>query len=84
MHLQIIDISWTPVRNNTHRDYLFLTYGPSSRMEYPSSWSERMELWENTIPNILGSNEEEWKSDKSIDIENESKPLDETPDLSIV
>ena len=53
-------------------------------MEYPSSWSERMEIWENTIPNILSSNKEGLKRENNFSVENELKPLDETPDLSIV
>ena len=53
-------------------------------MEYPSSWSERMEIWENTIPNILNSNKEGLKSENNFSVENELKPLEETPDLSIV
>ena len=72
------------MRNKTNREYLFLTYGQSSHMEYPSSWSERMEIWENTIPNILSSNKEGLKSENNFSVENELKPLEETPDLSIV
>ena len=57
-HLQITDIIWNPIKDQKNRDYLFLTYGPSSRMEFPESWKERMKIWDDTINALINENKE--------------------------
>ena len=66
-----------------NRDYLFLTYGPSSRMEYPNNWKERMEIWDETIQTLLENRDEEMKSEIDINAKLESKTATPDPILDI-
>lgn len=77
------DIIWSPVRDELNRDYLFLTYGPSSRMEYPNNWKERMEIWDETIQTLLENRDEEMKSEMHINAKLESKTATPDPILDI-
>ena len=52
----ITDITWNPVTNKMSPEYLSLTYGPSSHMEYPENWKERMRRWEVTIETMENVN----------------------------
>ena len=62
-----------------NRDYLFLTYGPSSRMEYPNEWKERMQIWDETIQSLSEQNDEEMENEK--DTDDKSKSMTTTPDF---
>ena len=55
-----------------NRDYLFLTYGPSSRMEYPNEWKERMQIWDETIQSLSEQNDEEMENEINTNVKNES------------
>ena len=57
-----------------NRDYLFLTYGPSSRMEYPESWKERMKIWDDTINALINVNEEAIIEEIDLNMKTNSNP----------
>ena len=80
---KIADIIWDPVKDKMNREYLFLTYGPSSRMEYPNRWKERMEIWEDTIRTLLEIDTEEKKYGMNTDHTDESKIMTPDPILDI-
>ena len=77
------DIIWSPVSDKMNRDYLFLTYGPSSRMEYPNNWNRRMKIWDETIQTLLENTDEEMKSEIDPDAKNELKTATPDPILDI-
>ena len=55
-----------------NRDYLFLTYGPSSRMEYPNEWKERMQIWDETIQSLSEQDDGEMVNEINTDVKNKS------------
>ena len=66
-----------------NRDYLFLTYGPSSRMEYPESWRERMKIWDDTINALINANEEDIIKDIDLNRKTNLNPNITDPILDI-
>ena len=81
--MNFTDIIWSPVSDKLNRDYLFLTYGPSSRMEYPNNWNRRMKIWDETIQKLLENTDEDIKSEIDFDANNESKTATLDPILDI-
>ena len=58
LYFLFAEIIWNPIEDQNNRDYLFLTYGPSSRMEFPENWKERMKIWDDTINALINAKEE--------------------------
>ena len=81
--IDFIDIIWIPVSDNLNREYLFLTYGPSSRMEYPNNWNKRMKIWDETIQTLFENTDEEIKSEIDFDAKNELNTATPDPILDI-
>ena len=81
--MYLTDIIWSPVSDKLNRDYLFLTYGPSSRMEYPNNWNERMKIWDETIQTLLEHADEEMKSEVDFNSKTELKTATTGPILDI-
>ena len=81
--MNFTDIIWSAVSDKLNRDYLFLTYGPSSRMEYPNNWNERMKIWDETIQKLLENTDEDMKNEIDFDAKNESKTATLDPILDI-
>ena len=81
--MNFTDIIWSPVNDKLNRDYLFLTYGPSSRMEYPNNWNKRMKIWDETIQALLENTDEEMDSEIDFDALNKLKTATPDPILDI-
>ena len=67
------------MKDKINRDYLFLTYGPSSRMEYPNEWKKRMQIWDETIQSLSGQNDGEMENEINTNVKSQSMTI--TPDF---
>ena len=60
-----------------------MTYGPSSRMEYPESWKERMKIWDNTINKLVNENEESIIDEIDLNMKNTLKTSTTDPIVDV-
>ena len=51
---------------------MFLTYEPSSRMEYPNEWKERMQIWDEAIQSLSEQDGGEMENEINTDVKNKS------------